>query len=87
MKMFEEELAFKKAVSPDTEEDKKVYLKNNNSYMYHISPYLQNYDYDAFDEEIENKGSVALVVAVAVVMIITLLIIGVAIYAISKVEM
>lgn len=86
MKIFEEEFSIKKDVSLDTEEQ-KLFIKNTNNYMYRISPYLQNYDYEAFDEEIENKGSVALAVAVALVMIVTLLIIGIAIYAISKVEM
>lgn len=84
-KMIEEELSFKKSVSPDSEEDKRQYILNNNDYNYRICPYLDNYDYQAFDNA-EDKGSVALTVAVVAVMIITLAIVAVAIYAISNVE-
>ena len=48
--------------------------------------YLENYNYDAFDETIENKGSVVLVGALGIVLVITIVIIGFAIYIISKVE-
>lgn len=84
-KMLEDELSFKKSVSPDNEEDNRQYIINNNNYNYRISPYLDSYDYKAFDNT-DDKGSIALTVAVVVVMIITLLIIAVAIYAISNVE-
>ncbi len=83
--MIEEELSFKKSVSPDSEEDKRQYILNNNDYNYRICPYLDNYDYQAFDNA-EDKGSIALTVAVVAVMIITLAIVAVAIYAISNVE-
>ena len=83
--MLEDELSFKKSVSPDSEEDNRQYIINNNNYNYRISPYLDSYDYKAFDNT-DDKGSIALTVAVVVVMIITLLIIAVAIYAISNVE-
>ena len=60
--------------------------KNNNKYLFRIAPYIDNYDFDAFDETIENKGSVLLVGALGIVLIITIVIIGFAIYIISKVE-
>ena len=59
---------------------------NNNKYLFRIAPYIDKYDFDAFDETIENKGSVVLVGALGIVLVITIVIIGFAIYIISKVE-
>ncbi len=59
--------------------------ENNNKYLFRIAPYIDNYDFDAFDETIENKGSVVLVGALGLVLVITIVIIGFAIYIISKV--
>ncbi len=58
---------------------------NNNKYLFRIAPYIDNYDFDAFDETIENKGSVILVAALGLVLVITIVTIGFAIYIISKV--
>lgn len=58
---------------------------NNNKYLFRIAPYIDNYDFDSFDETIENKGSVILVGALGIVLVITIVIIGFAIYIISKV--
>ena len=65
--------------------DKEIKDTNNNKYLFRIAPYLDNYDFDAFDETIENKGSILLVGALGVVLIITIVIIGFAIYIVSKV--
>lgn len=65
--------------------DKEIKDTNNNKYLFRIAPYLDNYDFDAFDETIENKGSVILVGALGVVLVITIVIIGFAIYIVSKV--
>ena len=65
--------------------DKEIKDTNNNKYLFRIAPYLDNYDFDAFDETIENKGSVLLVGALGVVLVITIVIIGFAIYIVSKV--
>jgi hypothetical protein len=59
---------------------------NNNKYLFRIAPYLDNYDFEAFDETIENKGSIMLVGALGIVLVVTIVIIGFAIYIISKVE-
>lgn len=84
MKMFNNELSFKKTIEPDTNEDIKTYNNNDHKYNYRICPYLDNYDYEAFDDNMSNKGSVIIFSAVVSVMIITLAIIGVAIYVVSK---
>ena len=65
--------------------DKGIRDNNNNQYLFRIAPYIDNYDFDAFDETIENKGSVILVGALGIVLVITIVIIGFAIYIISKV--
>ena len=65
--------------------DKEIRDNNNNQYLFRIAPYIDNYDFDAFDETIENKGSVILVGALGIVLVITIVIIGFAIYIISKV--
>ena len=82
MKMFNEEMSFQKSIVPDTNEDIKKYNNNDHKYNYRICPYLENYDYEAFDEG-ANKGSVIILSAVISVMVITLAIIGVAIYIVS----
>ena len=65
--------------------DEETKDKNNNQYLFRIAPYIDNYDFDAFDETIENKGSVILVGALGIVLVITIVIIGFGIYIISKV--
>ncbi len=65
--------------------DSKIRENNTNKYLFRIVPYLENYNYDAFDETIENKGSVLLVGALGAVLVITIVIIIFAIYVVSKV--
>ena len=79
------ESAIKKLENQDI--DKTIRENNNDRYLFRIAPYLDNYNYDAFDESLENKGSVLLVGALGVVLIITIVIIGFAIYIVSKVGM
>ena len=67
--------------------DVKTREDNTNKYLFRIAPYLENYNYDAFDETIENKGSVLLVGALGAVLVITIVIIIFAIYVVSKVGM
>lgn len=77
------EIKYKKAVSPDTEEDLSIYKINNDNYMVKIEPFFENYK----KEEDDEKGSAALVTIIGVVLGITILLILATIYAISKVEM
>ncbi len=69
----------------DKDIDKTIRDNNNDRYLFRIAPYLDNYDYESFDESIENRGSVLLVSALGIVLIITIVIIGFAIYIVSKV--
>ena len=66
--------------------EKKTRDNNTNKYLYRIAPYLDNYDYDAFDEAVENKGSVLLVGALGIVLVITIVIILFALYIVFKVD-
>ena len=78
---------FEKSIKALTDDslDKTIRENNNDRYLFRITPYLDNYDYDAFDESLENKGSVLLVTALGLVLVITIFIIGFAIYIVSKV--
>ena len=82
--MIIKETTYKKAVSPDSEEDEELYNHNNSLYDKRIAPFLENY---IVEEEDDEKGSAALIVIASVILIVVILIILGTLYAISKVEM
>lgn len=84
IKLLINEVESNKQFEEETEEDKNQYNINNQLYDERISPFVENYVADEYEDE---KGSAALVVVVAVVLLITILLILGAVYAISKVEM
>lgn len=62
------------------EEDKELFLENNDLYIDRIAPFIDDYTLD----DLNNKGSVALVVITTVVLVITLVLVGLAIYYVSR---
>lgn len=84
IKMIVDEVSYKKMISLDTTEDKNRYEKNNMEYAGRIAPFIDNY----VVEDVEaNKGSIILTSIVATVLIITAVLILLAIYAVSKMDM
>lgn len=84
IKMIVEETSYKKMTTPDTSEDKKKYEKNNMEYLGRISPFIDNYIVEDVDA---SKGSVILTTVVATVLVVTAILILLAIYAVSKMDM
>ena len=84
LEMITGEIKIKKESTPDTEEDKKAYKANNTAYNNRIAPFVDNYGTDELDSE---KGSVALVIIVAIVLLVTVLTIGAVILAVSRMDM
>ena len=82
--MINEETVYKKMVSKDTLEDHNLYTKNNEDYENRIIPFVDNYVVDDYNDE---KGSAALATVIAFILIVTILLVIVAIYFVSKVEM
>ena len=79
------EVALKKSVSPDTDEDKKIYKENNQEYEYRIAPFVENYVVEDVDPN--EKGSTILLAIVTIILFVTIAVILAAIYAVSKVQM
>lgn len=84
IEMITEDLLLKKLVSPDNEEDDKVYNENNEKFIERIKPYIERVK---IDEILDERGSTALVIVVGTVLVITIVLVLLAIIAISKVEM
>ena len=84
VEMLIEEINARKTQVPDTEEDKKIYKENDTAYNNRIAPFIDNYGTDELDAD---KGSVALVVIVAIVLLVTVLTIGAVLLAVSRMDM
>ncbi len=82
--MIDELVVNKKAQTPDSKEDIAQNEDNNLLYNNRISPFVDNYVSDEYEDE---KGSTILLAIVTVVLFITIGIILLAIYAVSKMNM
>jgi hypothetical protein len=85
IKMITELVEEKKKKTPDTEEDEYRFTDNNLLYNNRVTPFLDNYVSDDYEEP--NKGSVILTAIVTTVLIVTVAVILLAIYAVSKMNM
>ncbi len=82
--MIEELVAQKKQSIKETNDDKETYEDNNISYYNRIAPFIENY-VEADDLE-DDKGSTVLMAIVAGVLFITIIIILLAIIAVSRLD-
>lgn len=83
--MINELVIEKKKKTPDSSEDKNRNIDNNILYNNRVTPFLDNYVTDDYAEP--NKGSIVLTAIVTFVLLITVAIILLAIYAVSKMNM
>lgn len=83
--MINELVEEKKKKTPDTPEDENNNIDNNILYNNRIIPFLDNYVSDDYEDP--NKGSVVLTAIVTFVLLITIVVILLAIYAVSKMNM
>jgi len=74
----------KKNGTPDTKEDITLYKENNVLYNSRIAPFITNYISEDFEE---SKGSTILLAIVTVVLLITIGIVLLTIYAVGKMQM
>lgn len=82
--MISEAVLLKKEQVPDTKEDQEANETNNILYNNRVAPFVNNYVSDEYEEE---KGSTVLLAIVTAVLFITIGIILLAIYSISKMNM
>ncbi len=82
--MICELVSTKKQLTPDTKDDMLIYEDNNLLYKNRVSPVANNYVSDEYEEE---KGSTILLAIVTIVLFITIGIILLAIYSVSKMNM
>lgn len=82
--MISEVVLNKKTKTPDTKEDIAKNEDNNILYNNRVSPFVDNYVSDEYEEE---KGSTLLLAAVTIVLFATIGIILLAVYAVSKMNM
>lgn len=85
LKMITEHVEEKKKTTPDTQDDEYKNADNTILYNNRVTPFLDNYVSDEYEEP--NKGSVVLTVVVTLVLLITVAVILFAIYAVSKMNM
>ena len=85
IKMISEEVAEKKHKTPDSPEDESNNTDNNILYKNRISPFVENYITDEYEEK--THGSTILLAIVTFILLATIAIIGLAIYSISKMNM
>ncbi len=83
--MIEECVALKKISTHDTEDDEEINKVNNELYTERIAPFVENYVSDEYEEP--SKGSTILTAIVAFILCATIVIVLLAIYAISKMNM
>lgn len=83
--MIEECVALKKISTHDTEDDDEINKVNNELYTERIAPFVDNYVSDEYEEP--SKGSTILTAIVAFILCATIVIVLLAIYAISKMNM
>lgn len=82
--MISEVVLNKKTKTPDTKEDIAKNEDNNILYNNRVSPFIDNYVSDEYEEE---KGSTVLLAVVTIVLFATIGIILLAVYAVSKMNM
>lgn len=82
--MISEVVLNKKTKTPDTKEDIAKNEDNNILYNNRVSPFVDNYVSDEYEEE---KGSTVLLAVVTIVLFATIGIILLAVYAVSKMNM
>ena len=80
--MIEECVALKKISTQDTEDDEEINKTNDALYNERIAPFVENYVSDEYEEPF--KGSTILTAIVAFILCATIVIVLLAIYAISK---
>ncbi len=85
VRMIEKLVDEKKQTTPDTSEDESINDDNNILYHNRIAPFVDNYIADDYQET--SRGSTLLIAIVTIVLFATIGIIGLAIYAISKMNM
>ena len=83
--MIEECVALKKISTHDTEDDEEINKTNDTLYNERIAPFMENYVSDEYEEP--SKGSTILTAIVAFILCATIVIVLLAIYAISKMNM
>ncbi len=83
--MISEQVTEKKKINPDSQDDESRNTDNNILYNNRIIPFVDNYITDDYEEP--NKGSIVLTAIVTGVLVITVAVILLAIYAISKMNM
>lgn len=83
--MIEECVALKKISTQDTEDDEEINKTNDALYNERIAPFVENYVSDEYEEPF--KGSTILTAIVAFILCATIVIVLLAIYAISKMNM
>lgn len=83
--MIEECVALKKISTYDTEDDEEINKTNDALYNERIAPFMENYVSDEYEEP--SKGSTILTAIVAFILCATIVIVLLAIYAISKMNM
>lgn len=83
--MIEECVALKKISTHDTEDDEEINKTNDALYNDRIAPFMENYVSDEYEEP--SKGSTILTAIVAFILCATIVIVLLAIYAISKMNM
>ena len=83
--MIEECVALKKISTHDTEDDEEINKTNDALYNERIAPFMENYVSDEYEEP--SKGSTILTAIVAFILCATIVIVLLAIYAISKMNM
>ena len=85
IEMIDECVSIKKISTRDTEDDDEINRKNNVLYNERISPFVDNYVSDEYEEP--SKGSTILTAIVAFILCATIGVVLLAIYAISKMNM
>ena len=83
--IIESSMKEKQLTTPDTKEDESINENNNILYNNRIAPFIDNYITE--DYENANRGSTILIAIVTAVLFITIGIILLAIYAVSKMNM
>ena len=83
--MISELVTEKKKTIPDSPDDDYTNSINNELYNDRIAPFLVNYVTDEYENP--NKGSIILTAIVTIVLFVTIAVILLAIYAVSKMDM
>lgn len=82
--MMVEEIKLKKEAIRDSDEDQDIYEENDELYNNRIAPFVNNYVAEEYDDE---KGGTIILAVITIVLFITIGIILLAVYALSKMQM